>query len=1154
MRCADCGFENAAGAHFCEQCGMRLARLCSRCGHELSASARFCNACGAPASGAPSSDASSGGAPLGDAGHASPAAPIHYTPPHLAQRILAEQAAIEAQQGTAVERKTITALFADMAGSTALIHERDPEDAHRLIAPVIALMMEAVHHYEGFVAKSLGDGILALFGAPIAHEDHPQRALYAALRMQETMRRHADRIRLQEGIPLQIRVGVHTGEVVVRSIRKDDLRTDYDPVGHTIHIASRMQTIAALSSVLVSESTYRLTTGYFEFKALGATQIKGIQEPLEVFELTGLGALRTRLQVAAHRGLARFVGRETELERLHGALALTTAGHGQIVGVVGEAGVGKSRLFHEFKERSQRGCLILETFSVSHGKAFPYLPLIELLRNYFQITAQDDERRSREKVTGRVLTLERGLEDLLPYVLYLLGAGEPDSAVATMDARIRRERTFDAIKRLIERESLNQPVQLLFEDLQWLDSETEAFLAFLIEHVASERIILLLNFRPDYRPGWSDKDNYRQMRLDALGPAEAQSLLSALLGDDPGLMPLKERILEKTEGNPFFMEEVVQTLVEEGALLGAPGQYRIAKTPAELHIPTTVHGVLASRMDRLPVAEKTLLQHLAIVGKEFPWSLIRQVVEQTEDELRHLLSRLQVAEFIYERPAFPEIEYTFKHALTQEVAASSLLSEQRSLLHERTAQAIEALYAGRLNEYCSELAHHYSLSSNAQKAVEYLHRAGQQAVERSAGLDAMRHFQTALALLERLPDTPGRARQELALRLSIGPALMAARGYAAPEVEATYTRAMALCEQIGDCSQLFPARFGLRTYYSLRADYATAQELGERLLRVASNAHDPDFLVEAHSALGSSSFFQGDFVTAREHQEKMRALYVQERHQAHAYVYGMDPGVRTLSIASWTQWYLGFPDQASERSRQALTLARKIAQPFGLAFALVSAAMLHLIRQEPRQAQEFTEAAITLSDEQGFPYYLAWATILHGSSLAEQGNLDGGIEQMKQGLAAYLATGAKLSHSYFLGLLASACGRNGREREGLDTLAEALAIVDQTGEHFHEAELHRIRGELLLERAGDRTCDEQESLQAEACFQKALAIAAGQRAMSLQLRAGLSLARLWRAQRKTGEAGLMLSRLYEAFSEGADTVDLQQAKALLGDMATERSA
>ncbi|MCY1296272.1 TOMM system kinase/cyclase fusion protein [compost metagenome] len=380
MHCTNCGFGNSGGANYCERCGARLPSICSSCGQELGPTACFCSACGAP---------------VGKLPRASSTAPIQYTPPQLAERIRAEHAAMQARGATAGERKTITVLFADMAGSTALIHDRDPEEAHRLITPVIEMMMEAAHYYEGYVAKSLGDGILALFGAPIAHEDHPQRALYAALRMQEAMRRHSDRLRLEQGISLQIRVGVHTGEVVVRSIRKDDLHTDYDPVGHTIHIASRMETMAAPSSILVSEATHRLTEGYFEFKALGAAHVKGIPKPQEVYELHGLGALRTRLQVAAHRGLARFVGREAELEVLRRALEQSKSGHGQLVAVVGEAGVGKSRLFHEFKARSQRDSLVLETFSVFHGKAFAYLPLIELLRNYFQIIALGARRAFR---------------------------------------------------------------------------------------------------------------------------------------------------------------------------------------------------------------------------------------------------------------------------------------------------------------------------------------------------------------------------------------------------------------------------------------------------------------------------------------------------------------------------------------------------------------------------------------------------------------------------------------------------------------------------------------------------------------------------------------------------------------------------------------
>ncbi|RQR27737.1 zinc-ribbon domain-containing protein [Burkholderia sp. Bp9143] len=479
MRCGSCGFENPTGAKFCEECGASQMRACPACGHEMSATAKFCSECGAPLT-RPPVDAPIGTKPA-------PRSPVEYTPPYLAARIRAEQAAMQARGALAGERKTISALFADLVSSTALIHDLDPEDAHALIEPVLALMMEAVHHYEGYVAKSMGDGILALFGAPIAHEDHPQRALYAALRMQDEVRSYADRVRLAQGIALQIRVGINSGEVVVRAIRTDDLHTDYDPVGHTIHIASRMEGVALPGSIVASEYTHKLTQGYFSFKALGATPVKGLPEPLAVFEVLGLGPLRTRLQVSASRGLARFVGRSAELSHLQHALSQAMAGHGTIVGVVGEPGVGKSRLFHEFKLRAPQNCLVLETVSVSHAKAYPYLPLIEMLKSYCQIDPQDDERRRREKVTGKVLTLDRALEDCLPYLFYLLGGEEPAAALAQMDPQIRRLRTFEAIRRLLVRVSQDEPIELIIEDLQWLDSETEAFLDFLSESMAGGR-------------------------------------------------------------------------------------------------------------------------------------------------------------------------------------------------------------------------------------------------------------------------------------------------------------------------------------------------------------------------------------------------------------------------------------------------------------------------------------------------------------------------------------------------------------------------------------------------------------------------------------------------------------------------------------------
>ncbi|WP_321924206.1 adenylate/guanylate cyclase domain-containing protein [Paraburkholderia guartelaensis] len=1127
MRCTNCGFENLNQARFCAACGTMLTRTCPRCGHEAAAAARFCNECGAQLSGAAES-AQSAAEP--------PPAPIHYTPHHLAERIRAEHVAMEARGETAGERKTVTALFADMAGSTALIHGLDPEEAHHLIEPVVALMMEAVHYYEGYVAKSLGDGILALFGAPIAHEDHPQRALFAALRMQQAMRWHGDRIRLEKGIPLQIRVGVHTGEVVVRSIRTDDLHTDYDPVGHTIHIASRMEGIATPTSILVSESTHKLAEGYFEFKALGAAQVKGLPEPLPVYEVLGPGALRTRLQLAAHRGLARFVGREAEMAHLNQALETVRAGRGQVVGVVGEAGVGKSRLFHEFKERSRRGCLVLETFSVSHGKAFANLPLIELLKSYFQITARDDERRCREKVVGKVLTLERSFEDLVPYLLYLLGMGESALALADMDPKIRRDRTFDAITQLLTRESQSQPVELLFEDLQWLDRETEAFLVYLVERVPDTRILLLVNFRPEYRPAWECS----QLRLEALGPGEAQGLLTVLLGDDASLLPLKQRILEKTEGNPFFMEEVVQTLAEEGSLLGEPGRYRIERTPAALHIPTTVQGVLAARIDRLPLAQKELLQTLAVIGKEFPFSLMQRIcggqLARTDDDLRGLLAHLEASEFIYERPAYPEVEYSFKHALTQEVAGHSLLTERRSALHERTAKAIEALFPTRIADYCSELAHHYSLSGNIPKAVEYLHRAGQQALRHAADPDAMHHLGAALGLLERLPDTPARASRELTLLLALGPALMNVRGYGAPEVAATYTRARQLGEQLGETPQLFAALLGLRIHNMTRANYAVARELGERMLRMAEHAKDLDWLLEAHGALGACLFLQGELDAAAAHLEQALALYDPERHQAHVFAHGVDPGSRALNFLALIRWLQGYPDQARARSTEALALARKLAYGPTLAFTLAYVAELHQLRREAPLVRERAEAALSVANEHSLPYWLAWGTILSGWARIEPGSLQEGIVQLREGLHAEQSAGGEEHRSYFLGLLADCQGRAGDVEGGLRTLEQAMAIVEATGERFYEAELHRLKGTMLPAASSE---------EAQACFLKAIAVARAQSARSLALRAASSLAQLWQRAGRADDARQVLSETLDTFTEGFDTVDLREARTLL---------
>ncbi len=1164
MRCPHCGSENRVGAKFCDECAAPLPLACPSCGAENRAGAKFCNECATPLSQQLQPPVQRSTFNVQRDGHLTPdpPPPVSYTPKHLAERILAEQAALEARGAPNGERKTITALFADIKGSTALIEDLDPEEARAIIDPALKIMMDAVHRYEGYVAQALGDGIFALFGAPIAHEDHVHRALYAALLMQEESRKQAEQLRREKGVNVQIRIGVNTGEVVPRSIRKDDLHTDYVPVGHSTNIASRMESLATPGSIVISDATYKLTAGYFEHKALGAAQVKGVSEPLQIYEVLGVGPLRTRLQVAARRGLARFVGRQSEMDALLKALEQAKLGHGQIAGVMGEPGVGKSRLFHEFKLLYQHGCLVLETFSVSHGKAYPYLPLIDLLKNYFQLTAQDDESKRREKLTGKVLTLDRGLEDTLPYLFHLLGIAEPDSPLLQMDPQIRRKRTLEAIKRILIRESLKQPLILVFEDLHWLDNETQAFLSLLSESVASARMLLLVNYRPEYRHEWGSKTYYTQLRLDPLGRAEAEEMLTALLAEKfpprpagarsiEDFLSLKTFILDKTEGNPFFMEEIVQELVERGA-----------SSLTDLHIPPTVQTVLTSRIDRLPLEEKDLLQTLAVIGKEFPFSLLKQVVGHSEDILQQQLSHLREAEFIYEQPAFPEPNYVFKHALTQEVAYNSMLIERRKVLHERAAQAIESLFHSRLDDQYSELASHYSRSGNTQKAVDYLQLAGQQAVQRSANAEAITHLTAALELLKSLPETPERDRQELTLQLALGTPLVFTKGFSSPEVHATYARARELCQKVGEVRQIFPTLYGLRTVHQVGGEFPVARELGEQLLSLAQQEQDASLLVEAHWALGYTLCHLGELREAQAHLQQGFALYDAQQHHSPAFPSGRVAEFTGLFFASRVLWPLGYPAQALQRSEAECSLAQELAHTFTLTSALVLTAMTHQHRRDRLLTQERAAAGIALAREQGFPVYVGQGSVLHGWALANRGQIEEGLSLIRQGLVTHQATGAGIFHSYFLGLQAEVYGKAGRAEEGLATLVEAFAFVKKSEERFYEPELHRLKGELTLQQENQKAKIKRQkskmetrpqhlissTQEAEECFLKALEVSRQQQAKSLELRAAMSLARLWQSQGKRNEARQVLSDIYNWFTEGFDTKDLQEAKVLLEEL------
>jgi predicted ATPase len=842
----------------------------------------------------------------------------------------------------------------------------------------------------------------------------------------------------------------------------------------------------------------------------------------------------------------RFVGRRAELQQLRRAWEAAQAGHGQIAALVGEAGVGKSRLVYEFKAPLERGCRVLEAFSVSHGKAYAYLPLIDLLKGYFGIALEDDERQRREKITGKVLTLDRTLEDALPYLFSLLGIAEETTSLDQMDPQIRRQRTLEAVKRVLARETLDQPCVVIFEDLHWIDAETQAFLDLMSESVATARLLLLVDYRPEYRHGWGSKTYYTQLRLDPLGEEEARELLAALLGAGKSAEreALERLILEKTEGNPFFIEEVVRTLAEEGVLAGDRGHYRLEKSPGELHVPATVQGVLAARIDRLPAQEKDLLQILAVIGKEFPLGLLRAVVERGEEELHGRLSYLQAGEFIYEQPAFPEPEYTFKHALTQEVAYGSLLVERRRPLHERTARAIEELYRDRLDEHYGELAHHYGRTENTAKAVEYLHLVGEQAIQRSAYDEGISRLSTGVEMLDTLPETRERARRELLLQLALGEALMTIQGFTAPEVERAFVRARDLCEQAGEAAQVLRALNGQHVIHLMRAEHERAGELVQDLLRLARDTGEAAHLLYAYVTMGEDVFWRGELLQAREHLEEAFGRYDPQELRSRGFLFLTgDPGSRTLGYLALTLWQLGYPEQALRRSQESLALARELSHPFTQANALVIANNVHRLRGESRGVLEGAEALTALSNEHGFLQWMGVGTFQRSLALADQGQLQEGIAGMRAFVEAMRAGGTLLGFPLILAFLGEAHGNAGQPEEGLALLDEAQGLVAKTGERAFEAEVYRVKGELLLTRSPS------DPAGAEAAFREALEVARRQSAKSWELRAATSLARLWQRQGKRDEARDLLAPVYAWFTEGFDTRDLKDAKALLEELA-----
>jgi len=877
------------------------------------------------------------------------ASPEAYTPKHLAEKILTSKSALEG------ERKRVTVLFADLRASLELLVERDPEDARKLLDPVLERMMEAVHRYEGTVNQVMGDGIMALFGAPLAHEDHAVRACYAALRMQESVKRYSENVRRLHGIEPQIRVGLNSGEVVVRAIGSD-LRMDYSAVGQTTHLAARMEQMAEPGSILATADTFGLVEGYVEAVPLGPRSIRGLQAVVEVYLVTGTGIARWPMEVAAARGLTSFVGREEELAQLDAAMQTAARGHGRVVGLVGEPGVGKSRLFYEFaRPERMPGWRIVKTGAFSYDKSTAYRSVIDLLRGYFEVYERENQQEVRDKVVGRVTALDPELAAIVPALLSLLDVPVEDPEWQALDPRLRREQTMSAVRRLLLRESQAQPLCVVFEDLQWIDSETQALLDSFVLHLADAPVLLLVSFRPDYRHPWASTSYYTQLSVHPLARQEAETLLRTMLGDERQVEPLKQLLIEQTRGNPFFLEESVRMKIEDGALVGERGDYRLMKPIETLRVPASVEAVLAARIDRLAPRDKALLQAASVIGDNVPVVLLQTVADMAEDQLRESLARLRAAEFLYDISLLQEPHYVFKHGLTRRVAYNSLLRDQQRRLHARIVEALERLYSERPSEQVERLARHALDAELWDKAARYLRQAATKAFARSANREAVVWFDQALIAIEHLPPTRELREQAIDLRFDLRNALQPL-GEFGTILERLY-EAEALAAALPDRQRLGRVVAYLTDYFRLTGDQDRAIQSGKRALAVAGEIGDFGLQIVAATWLGQIYFARAEYREAVAFfRQNLRSLVNQPVGQR----FGMPqpPAIHSRTCLAWCLSELGEFSEAVTLGEEAVAMVRSGDHPLSRAVAYAGLGWAYLRRGHADKAIDALELGL----------------------------------------------------------------------------------------------------------------------------------------------------------------------------------------------------
>jgi class 3 adenylate cyclase/predicted ATPase len=1040
----------------------------------------------------------------------------------------------------AAERRQLTVMFCDLVGSTALSERLDAEELGDLVRGYAERVRAQVEQFEGHIAKYMGDGVLAYFGWPQAHEDDAERAIRAGLAIVEAVRG----LRPFPDITPQVRIGIATGLVVVGELIGSGEAKERSVVGETPNLAARLQALAEPNAIVIGRRTRALIGNLFELADLGTHDVKGFGRPVRAWRVLGEGRAEGRFEALRAASLTPLVGREEELAFLLRRWERALDGEGQVVLLSGEPGIGKSRLTRalrqELAEESYTG--VLHFCSPYHESSALY-PLTEHLQRAAQFERGDGDERKLAKLER---LLDQSTEDLRGAVPLLAGLLSIPTGVRypalDLAPEQQKARTLEALVAQVEGLARRRPVLALWEDVHWIDPTSLELLDLLVERVRTLAVLVVITFRPEFKPPWTDQPHVTSLILKRLSRKHGAAIVERLTGGKALPAEVKKQIVAKTDGVPLFVEELTKTVLESGLLREEHDRYALQGPLPPLAIPATLYDSLTARLDRL-VPVKEVAQIGAAIGRVFSYELLAFVSSLRENELRDALTRLEDAELVFRHGTPPHANFRFKHALVQDAAYDSLLRSKRQHIHATLATVLQERFPETATTQPEVLAHHYTAAGLAEPAVRYWLKAGQRAAELSANLEAVGHLTKGLDVLKAMLDFPDRAELEFELQSALCMPLIATKGYAAPETGDALARAHWLGVQLKRTDQLFPILYGQWAYHVVGGENPTGCQRAREFLSLAEGQVDPDLELVGHRMLGMSLLHLGNLCAAQAQFEEALALYDPKRHRALAFRYGQDQGASALSFLSLNLWLAGFPDRASREVNRALKIAEDLNHANSRGYALVlGAATQAQLRHNAPAVQGYADAVISLSEEHGLNLWLAWGKIFRGWALAEQGQQREGIAELAKALADCQTMRARFHRPYHLSLLAETLHHCGQTEDGLRVTAEALTMVEQIEERWWEADLHRLKGDLLLSLGG------QNVAEAEACYNQAMADAGRQGAKSLGLRAATGLARLWQKQGMRAEAHNLLAPIYGKFSEGFATPDMEEARALLGKL------